>query len=336
MKSENLKPAPPSKDKKLWSLKKKIALGIAAATIGIAGILGYQQYVESTDSSNNSSVITADGFDDKPPVRPENLSRTAPDQLPLITQYTEYYKGGNVDNFNIGLIFRLRERPPAERTIFAPGGVDPKIVTEHFLPTAIMYGYLIQKELQADGSVMLAIEIPGRDGRPFTQEDINTAPLSLYKWINNGKEGEEGNEGILRGAIVWLKIENFIGYKLPFIFDSSWNYPDRGRESAKFTNIPDEMFKYLRIGDPLRAYAVTQLTSSSNQDLIDNYQNRTGNVSYEDAQEKFRKITDGNTLTIQKMIEDAKSGNISLKDQLEKKTYVLQAVGVDFVIRSLQ
>lgn len=321
-----------------WGLKKKIALGVSAFTIaaaGVGGVVGYQKYSESHNiPTNGSFIFTPDSFDKNPPSRPE-IVQTAPDQLPTISRHREYYQyegGTTPDNFIAGITFRLEERPDVQRTakIFHPDGtVEDRVITDKLLPSADLNGYLIQKELQDDGSVMLAIEIPGKDGEPFAPQDIDTKPSSIDQLR------EAGNAGNLNGFIVWLKLEDFVGYKMPFGFHAAWRLNDLGHKSEQMTNMPKGVFDNIRTGDPVKAWANPNISSVTQQLLDQNYRQSAGNLSYEEAQKRFLDRVNGNGATIKKMIADAQSGSApSLGQQLREKTYTLQVSGVDFVPRA--
>lgn len=316
------------------SWKKKVALGAGAVVVLVGSVTGGAAVLKKFEHHGAATgVIKPDTFDVNPPSRPED-TQIAPDQLPTVDRYRQYINGGTADNFNAQITFRLEERPSVEKTIkvFYPDGTEKdEVITEKFIPTAMMEGYLIQKELQADGSVMLAIEIPGKDGQPFTQADIDKKPSSIDQLRENG------NEGNLNGFIVWLKLQNFAGsgYKLPFVFNSAWLNSDGASKSERNTNIPKEAFNWMRIGDPINAWLYTQLYSSNNNFLVDNYQKSQGNLSYEEALSEYANIVNSNGNTVKKMIADAQSGNPpSLKQQLTEKPYILNAQEADFFIRS--
>lgn len=281
-----------------------------------------------------SNVVRAKKFDDTPPNRgsPENISsqNTPIDQLPTIKQHTEYAEGGNYDNFDPGINFRIKEQPPVPYTYknVTPDGLEPHTIMMDQPSFIRINGYVIRKEVSPEGNILLAVEVPGKNGL-FNQNDIDKSLLSTETFTDNRHYDK------ISGAIVWLKIENFEGYSWPFGFSSSWNVASSAkRESNKITNIPGELLKYLRVGDPMNAIAEPELTAWGEEKLVKNYKNRKNHLTYDQAREKYSNMVDGNAATIQRMLEDAKAGGVSLKDQLESKRYVLQVREANFVPRN--
>lgn len=309
---------------------KAIRNGLIAATMlgGIAaGAVAVKNVIEKDSPSYH--IITSEKFPTLPPLRLPDLSsqNVTTNQLPSIDQYTRYAEGGNYDNFNPGIDFRLEERPSVEINVRTPDGGTKKDIRRIF-PYIIIDGYLIQKELNPDGSVMLAVEIPGKDGL-FTQDDIDKAPLSL------DESSEDGNSGKLNGAIVWLKLESVEGLTGPFSYSSAWYEDDRlERRSNRTTNIPEEMFKHVRIGDPIFAGAYNGIDSFTQQQLEENYLNQQGPLPYDEARKRWQELISRNASALQQTLDDVKTGNVTLEQQLKEKRYVFEVHSADFLPRT--
>lgn len=281
-----------------------------------------------------SNAIKAHGFSDAPPRRTSSEDVTAIDQLPIIKEHTQYADGGNYNNFIPGITFRLEKRQPVPYTYkdITPNGLVPHTIMMDRHPFILINGYVVKKELNPEGNIFLAIEIPGKNGF-FTQDSMDKPSLSADEITDNGNGGKISN------TIVWLEIKDFKKYSqkeysAPFIFNASWNEQTVGTQtSERNTNIPQELFKYTKVGDPILAIPLPQLESWAEKNLTKNYKEQKNRIPYDEAIEKYSEIVGSNTATIQKMLEDAKTGGPSLREQLKNKTYVFEPWDLSFVPR---
>ena len=287
-----------------------------------------------TVENSNPNPIKPKKFKTPPPNR-EPSEDTSPqhmsiDQLSTVKEYTaEYSPDGTYNNFQpvIGFILEERSEPNISRRVTSKG-LEP-VKTEFTRYAAVgINGYTIGKEIQPDGDVFLAIYAPGKNGLS-NQDDLDQRILSVEKIT------DDANEGKISGAIVWIKAENFKGYSEPFSFNSNWHESSTNEyDGSKNTNIPEELFKYIGIGgDPVRAVGLLQIPPWAEKLLVENYQGKKNHLTYDEAQEKYLSIVNSNAATVQKMLEDAKTGGVSLREQLETKRYVLQVNNVRFVPR---
>jgi len=287
---------------------------------------------ETRVENSNPNPIRAQKFKTPPLNRtPSEIiysQNTSIDQLPVIKEHTaEYSRDGTYNNFQTGIGFIREERSEtyiARRV--TPNGLEPIKQEYTRYPIMGVNGYTIGKEIQPDGNVFLAVYVPGENGLS-NPDGAENSSLSVENTTDDGKQGKISN------AIVWLKAENFGGYSLPFSFNSSWDQSSTNRhDEDKKTNIPEELFKYIEIGDPVRtAGGMLQIHPWAEDLLVKNYQEQKNHLTYEKAREKYSNIVNNNTETLQTMLEDAKTGGISLKEQFESKRYVIQISNVRFV-----
>jgi len=278
----------------------------------------------------NPHPIRAEKFKITPPNRTPSeviYSQNAPiEQLPVIKEYTEIHPKGVYNNFQPKIKFRLEEQPPVPytyRSVSLDGVAGPPVETVRPRnPYIEVVGYVIGKQINLDENVFLAIEVPEGENGLINQDDIDKSLLSAKNTTDDGNEGE------ISSVIVWLEMINVVDYSPPFSFFSSWHESTTARsESEQWTNIPKELFKYIEIGDPIRAWAPPQITPWAQDELTKNYKQNN------QAQEEYLSIVNSNAATIKRMVEDAKTGSVTLEEQLDTKRYLLQVDGVRFVPR---
>ncbi len=280
----------------------EVLAAVALTGLAITGGVAVKDKFFNNNSFNN--VIVSEGFQDPPPLRVPDVIFSQQGELSTLKEYKDNW-------FNPGLTFELKDRVPDAPRMLYPNWAN-------------ISGYLIATETNPDGSAMLAVEVPGKNGL-FTQADIDTSPTSVDNLANNG------NEGKISGAIVWVKVQNFAGFSLPFVSNSAWNQDFSSQRSNKSTNLPNELVKYVRAGDPVQIVADTHIASDAQELLNINYQQKTGNMPYEQALTEYSDLVDSNRDTIQRMLEDASKETASLRAQLTDKRYVLVARDINFV-----
>ena len=290
---------------------------------------------EKAVKKSNPNPIKRKEFEVTPPNRiPSEIiysqNTSSIDQLPVIKEHTEIHPQGDYNNFQPGIGFRLEERPAISHTYrrVTDGVAGPPVETVTPRNAYIgINGYVIVKEIHPDGNVFLAVYVPGKNGLP-SQDDLDKSILLLKNTT------DDGNEGKISGAIVWIKAENFEGYSEPFVFSSGWNENTTLRgEREKVTNIPEDLFRYIEIGDPVRAGAILQMLPWAENLLVKNYQEKENHLIYKEAEEKYLSIVNSNAEILQRMLADTKTGGVSLEEQFETKRYVLQVDDVRFVPR---
>lgn len=297
---------------------------IAAALTGIAitGGVAIRNTLEKDSPSYH--VITAEKFGIPPPRGVVGNTSNTTEELPTIKEYRDV-------RFTPGISFRLEEKPPVEIDYRTPDGGTKKAM--RYFPSWLgVHGYLLQKELNPDGSVMLAVEVPVNN-EPFSQDDIGKTLLSRTQ------NYEEGNFGKLNGAIVWLKLESAEGLTGPFTSSFAWYKDQEGfdgfgaRRSGRITNIPSEMFKYANIGDPISAVGSISIDFAAQQQLDKDYLEQQGQLAYDEAQKRYQALVDHNASALRQMLDDAQVGNVTLRQQLEEKRYVITTSSADFFPR---
>jgi len=273
------------------------------------------------------------GFKELPPGRErveEQSSQNNPSELPLITEYNSIAKF--IPEVEV-LKFRLEERPPAEKEIkvFTRGLDNPpelKKIIEHYPTFFQIYGYVIGKKLNPDGSVLLSVELPGRQ-RVFSPDDIDKS-MTI---VNNIKD--DGNEGEISGIVVHLSLPNTGHSRRPLGFYADWrdDFYDSDRmldNSARGTSSPEEVYNVIRIGDAITAGGATAVSSEELSILAKIYQE---DISFDQTIKKYSEVASSNAATIRKIIEDSEKGGLSLRDQTANKSYVLSPSHVTFVPR---
>lgn len=279
----------------------KALVAAAFAGLAITGLVTIKNALEK--DSPGAVVIISKEFQDPPPLRIPDVKSSQQGELPSIKEYGDNW-------FIPGLTFELKDKAPDVQGRFSPNGVS-------------ISGYLIATETNPDGSAMLAVEVPGKNGL-FTQNDIGTSPTSVENISS------DGNEGRVSGVIVWVRVPDLSGYSLPFASDVVWNQDFSSLRSNKSTNLPHQLIKYARVGDPTKIVAKTHISDA--QALLDkNYKENTSNMPYEQALMEYSNLVDANASTIQRMLEDASKGGVSLRDQLTGKSYVISSLMVTFV-----
>ena len=223
--------------------------------------------------------------------------------------------------------FRLEERPPITRTFkqFTPEHPEGMMVkdTVHVTPGISMQGYVIAKEQAPDGSIFIALGILEHDDKPFENID---KPGATRVDLNDNKIG------VASPIVVWLHIPNLPDYQYPLQPFLAWGSADRSRESQ--TSDPNEIFNYIKVGDPVQAggYSPPFPNDEKLTVLQQNYQQKKGKVSYEEARQEYLALGNQNVETLQKILADAKTGNVSLRQQFERRRYTIQTRSFSFVV----
>jgi len=253
------------------------------------------------------------------------------DQLSTIEEHTVIPPGSTINYYKPSINFRLEgrtETSTARRV--TPQGIEPIEQESTYYPDIMVGGYVIAKEIQPDGTAFLAVHAPGENGLS-NSDDAKNPVLSVKNTT------DDGNEGKIYNTIVWLKAENFVGYSPPFYSNATW-YQEGSTSRTdrhKQTNIPEEVFKYIQIGDTLStAGGMLQAPSWAEDLLVQNYRDRKNkDLTYDEAREKYLNIMADNAATLQRMREDAKTGGISLQEQFDRKRYIVQPTSIHFVAR---
>lgn len=267
-------------------------------------------------------------------------------ELPSITPYQD----SHFNELNApGISFRLEEKPPVEKPatkVFRNGVEDPSLekpYIEYFSAFVNIKGYIVAKELSADGSVMLAIEVP-KNNNPFTSGDLDKNFTEFDKYLPSNPNplptpdnlADNGNEGVIKGIIVWLKIDVKSPFGLSGVWQTSFDKPNAGHP-GRVTLDPKEVYRYIMVGDPVmsRGYDPQFSSNDSNspygsidKNLKEKYEDPN---AYEQARQKLMDITASNKTTIQRIKEDAKTGNVSIGDQLRQKLYIIEIGELTFV-----
>ncbi len=285
------------------------------------------------------NVISSHKFEVPPPLRPDKPESVKNGELPEIIPYIQEYRAGEIGEtrfiaFPGVFTFRLEAEPPITRTFKVfnrehPEGTLVESTTPR-PPSIYMQGYVLAKEKNPDGSVLIAIGISKDGDKLFFNEDIDKQGATLLDFY-------DGKMGGISNVIVLLKINNFADYQYPLQPSMGWSLPNQtNNKSQSTTNDPSELFTYIQIGDPVYAggYNPPYADDKKLDDLQQNYQQKKGKISYEEARELYLALGNQNVETLQEILKDAKEGNTSLREHLEKKRYVIQANSLRFIVRN--
>ena len=318
---------------------------LAAIAGGFAAVEAYQGNIPGQHRSVDQSISSSENpapvkrLTVIPPGREnvqENLSPvTTEGKLPEIKPYIQQFKLGGVGEtqsapFPGDFVFRLKKEPPITEKVkeFTPDHPEGIFIENTTIqnPNIYIQGYVLAKEKASDGSVLIALGIPGGESELFSAEHLDRP----------GTTRVDEEMGRISNTIVWLKINNFTDYQQPLQPFLGWSLPNQTNARQSVTNDPNEIFKYIRTGDPVYAggYRPTYSGDKNLDILQQNYQQKKGKIPYEEAKQQYLTLGNQNVATIQKMLEDTRAGNISLRKQLETKRYIIQTDSLRFVPRN--
>ncbi len=284
-------------------------------------------------TNKQSSIFQA------PPGRNPDTSSISPDPSRLleIRPYIQQVKLPGKEEvrlipFPSLFTFRLEYEPPITEKIkvFTPEYPDGTMIetTTSRIPNIYMQGYVLAKEQDLDGSVFIAVGIPKDENQLFSSENLDKPDTTQV---------DDRIDGIT-GVIVWLKIPNLIDYQRPLGPQMGWSLPDTSgiKSVLNDTTDPNEIFRYIKIGDAVYAggYNPPYTDDKGLDTLQQNYQQKKGKIPYEEAKQQYLALGNKNSTTVRKMLEDARKGNVSLREQLETRRYTINADYLKFVVNN--
>lgn len=351
-------------------VKSKTKLKIAGAIAGGIAVLGGVGAVYATTQHESDSAAAAheqvpSGFTEHlkafsenpapvkrltaiPPGR-ENIQENLPPansegKLPEINPYIQHVKSPGKEEiklipFSNVFTFRLEEKPTITQTIkvFTPEHPDGTMIEAPIprIPHVYAQGYVFAKEQTANGSVLIAVGIPKDVYKLFSNEDLDKPDTTQIE-PTHGNEIISDGEYSINNIIVWFRMPNLADYQQPLRPNLGWSFPDKNgvRSVMNDTTDPNEIFEYIKIGDAVYAGGYTPFSSNDRrpETLGLNYQNKKGRVPYEEAKQLYLDLANQNMAIVRKMLEDVKTGNISLREQLETKKYIINADYLQFVV----